>query len=372
MSANDERYLNGTRLSEVWAKVKAHVTTQLASYETKANVAIIDQTLTSAIGNLKASLGSAAYQDISIFASAEEMGEAQNDITSIKASVSTLQGYFTNGVAKSAAKLTTGAQTLFGNTYWTSGGVPTSIGTSSAPAGLNYVTDINSNLLYFDRTNSRVGIGTTSPGSKFSVNGNTTVTGNIAATGSITAIGNVLALGDVSADGGVSALGIAELAIGAGAGGSSVVSQIQIDGTTQTNTDGTVNLPAYPVWSTLSGKPTALSAFTNDTGYITDLDIVTTMSQTPSIAAQVGKMYTFGRYINSLTVTLPTMTDTTKTKVIMFMPPWNSGKNTISITSTHTIRYTDDYQIDAGGFYLMKALFVGNVWLVSAQKIKAI
>lgn len=56
--------------------------------------------------------------------------------------ITTLQGHFTNGVANSAAKLTTTRKTLWGNEYWTSGGVPTDIGTSSSNASLNYVLDI--------------------------------------------------------------------------------------------------------------------------------------------------------------------------------------------------------------------------------------
>lgn len=57
--------------------------------------------------------------------------------------VTTLEGYFdSSGNAKSALKLTTVNQTLFGNTYWTAGGVPTSVGTSSASASLDYVKNI--------------------------------------------------------------------------------------------------------------------------------------------------------------------------------------------------------------------------------------
>lgn len=42
-------------------------------------------------------------------------------------SVSTLQGYFTNGVANSAAKLTTVSKTAWGRTYWTANGVPDNV-----------------------------------------------------------------------------------------------------------------------------------------------------------------------------------------------------------------------------------------------------
>ena len=58
--------------------------------------------------------------------------------------VTTLEGYFTDGVANEAAKLSAVSKTLWGNTYWTSGGVPTSIGyDSSHTASLSNVANIN-------------------------------------------------------------------------------------------------------------------------------------------------------------------------------------------------------------------------------------
>ena len=51
--------------------------------------------------------------------------------------ISVLQSYFTNGVANSAAKLTTTSKKAWGQTYWTSGGVPTNIS-----GALTDVTDI--------------------------------------------------------------------------------------------------------------------------------------------------------------------------------------------------------------------------------------
>lgn len=56
--------------------------------------------------------------------------------------ITTLQGYFTNGVANNAARLSTVSKTLWGNTYWTSGGVPTSVGTTTNPASISNVTNI--------------------------------------------------------------------------------------------------------------------------------------------------------------------------------------------------------------------------------------
>lgn len=53
-------------------------------------------------------------------------------------SVTTLQGYFTNGVANSAttaSKLSTVSKTAWGQTYWTSGGIPTNISGNMTDVG---------------------------------------------------------------------------------------------------------------------------------------------------------------------------------------------------------------------------------------------
>ena len=69
--------------------------------------------------------------------------DAVTALTALTTRVGTLEGYFTNGNANNALRLTTTSKTLWGNTYWTSGGVPKSVGTSSSRASLSYVTNIN-------------------------------------------------------------------------------------------------------------------------------------------------------------------------------------------------------------------------------------
>lgn len=69
--------------------------------------------------------------------------DAVTALTTLATRVGTLEGYFTNGNANNALRLTTTSKTLWGNTYWTSGGVPKSVGTSSSRASLSYVTNIN-------------------------------------------------------------------------------------------------------------------------------------------------------------------------------------------------------------------------------------
>lgn len=69
--------------------------------------------------------------------------DAVTALTALTTRVGTLEGYFTNGNANNALRLTTTSKTLWGNTYWTSGGIPKSVGTSSSRASLSYVTNIN-------------------------------------------------------------------------------------------------------------------------------------------------------------------------------------------------------------------------------------
>lgn len=92
--------------------------------------------------------------------------------------ITTLQGYFTNGVANNAARLSTVSKTMWGNTYWTSGGVPTSVGTTTNPASLSNVTNIT--------MSGQISIG----GFIIEVvNGDLKFNGNIFATGGVSALG---------------------------------------------------------------------------------------------------------------------------------------------------------------------------------------
>ena len=117
-------------------------------------------------------------------------------------SVTTLQGYFTNGVANSAttaSKLSTVSKTAWGQTYWTSGGVPTNISGDMSSVGT--ITFSEANAVNIDKygnlkfksdsstsywqvatysgvvgivvknSDGYVGIGTTTPAYKLDVNG---------------------------------------------------------------------------------------------------------------------------------------------------------------------------------------------------------
>ncbi len=134
------------------------------------------------------------------------------------------------------------------------GGIATGIYGNSI--GLYYGTSHTAGLT-LDSTGN-VGIGTTSPSEKLHV------------------AGNILANGNIVANGGVAARGMATLQGGAG----NPVTQINVGSTAYTPSNGVVSLPAYPTWSTLSGKPTNVSAFTNDSGYIDSSALAVTFTTT--------------------------------------------------------------------------------------------
>lgn len=94
-------------------------------------------------------------------------------ITSVTSDIETLEGYFTNGVANSAARLADNySKMAWGQTYW-SGGVPLNV--SGAMTGVDSVNG----FLYITNSNSRLGIGTSQPSSTLHVAGGAYVTGSI-------------------------------------------------------------------------------------------------------------------------------------------------------------------------------------------------
>lgn len=90
--------------------------------------------------------------------------------------VTTLEGYFdASGNAKSALKLTTVSKTAWGQTYWTSDGVPDTISGNMTNVGNISFSASGKNIggfLYFDTTNSRIGVGESSPSYALDVYGN--------------------------------------------------------------------------------------------------------------------------------------------------------------------------------------------------------
>ena len=116
----------------------------------------------------------------------DDVSALQGNVSTLQSNVSTLQGnaqelygltgtlfsYFTNGVAKEAERLTTVSKTAWGQTYWTSDGVPTNISGT-----MNGVTAID-DTMYFTAGSGKVGIGVISPSETLDVGGTFRVSGN--------------------------------------------------------------------------------------------------------------------------------------------------------------------------------------------------
>ena len=97
--------------------------------------------------------------------------------------ITTLQGYFdANGNAKSALKLTTVSKTAWGKTFWTSGGVPTSISGDMTSVGDISFAESGKKIggfLYFDTANDRIGVDVDTPLSTLHVGGAGRFAGNV-------------------------------------------------------------------------------------------------------------------------------------------------------------------------------------------------
>lgn len=106
-----------------------------------------------------------------------------NQGKTLKGFIDTLTGYFdANGNAKSALKLTTVSKTAWGQTFWTSGGVPTSIsGDLAAVGNVSFQTSGKNigEVAYFDTVNKRLGIGKSSPAYALDVNGGAGFSGDV-------------------------------------------------------------------------------------------------------------------------------------------------------------------------------------------------
>jgi hypothetical protein len=86
-----------------------------------------------------------------------------------------------------------------------------------------------------------------------------------------------------------------------------------------------------------------------------------------TLTAAVDKYYTMTN-VGTLDITLPTMTDATKVKTIVFYISTDSAP-AVTFTSTHTVLYSDGFQIDADSTYEINALWNGTAWVVAMVKI---
>ena len=146
--------------------------------------------------------------------------------------------------------------------------------------------------------------------------------------------------------------------------------QVQSDWNATTGMGVILNKPTIPT------VPTNVSAFTNDAGYLTShqdisgkedkVGIVSASGTT--LTAEVGKYYTLSN-VGTLAITLPTIAaGTTKVQTVTFYIAAGSTP-AVTFTSTHSIYYSDGFEIAADSTYEVSAAYNGIAWVVASVKI---
>ena len=97
-------------------------------------------------------------------------------------------------------------------------------------------------------------------------------------------------------------------------------------------------------------------------------DIVVESTAVSTLIAEVGKYYRFDVPVDTLTITLPTMTDITTAKTIVFYLTAGSTP-AVTFTSTYSIYYSDGFEIAADSTYEVSAAYNGIAWVVASVKI---
>lgn len=150
--------------------------------------------------------------------------------------------------------------------------------------------------------------------------------------------------------------------------------QIQSDWE-QTNTEAKDFIKNKP---TIPTVPTNVSAFTNDAGYLTahqdisckeDKMLIDARNTSISaLTADVNKYYRLDIPAETLTITLPTISDATSVKSIVF---YMTGGTTpaITFTSSHNVYYSNGFAIERGKTYEVNALYNGDAWVVASVEI---
>ena len=130
-----------------------------------------------------------------------------------------------------------------------------------------------------------------------------------------------------------------------------------------TPTSGSENpVTSGGVYSALQGK-----ADTSDLASKEDkVDIVAASGTT--LSAEVGKYYTLSN-VGTLAITLPTIASgTTKVQTVTFYIAAGSTP-AVTFTSTHSIYYSDGFEIAANTTYEVSAAYNGIAWVVASVKI---
>ena len=118
--------------------------------------------------------------------------------------------------------------------------------------------------------------------------------------------------------------------------------------------DGTIDTNTY------------LTSHQDITGKEDKVDIVSASGTT--LSAEVDKYYTLSS-VGTLAITLPTIAaGTTKVQTVTFYIAAGSTP-AVTFTSTHSVYYSDGFEIAADSTYEVSALWNGVAWVVASVKI---
>lgn len=98
--------------------------------------------------------------------------------------------------------------------------------------------------------------------------------------------------------------------------------------------------------------------------------IIVPESGTTAIHGILGSYYRFDEVVNTLTITLPTVSDTTKIQgIIFFFTTGSTPAVTITSANSAAISYFESYVINPGVTYELNAIFNGVKWVISYARI---
>ena len=128
------------------------------------------------------------------------------------------------------------------------------------------------------------------------------------------------------------------------------------------NTSSLATVATSGSYNDLSNTPTIPDV----SGKEDKVDIVSASGAT--LTAEVGKYYTLSN-VGTLAITLPTIAaGTTKVQTVTFYIAAGSTP-AVTFTSTHSIYYSDGFEIAADTTYEVSAAYNGIAWVVASVKI---
>lgn len=141
--------------------------------------------------------------------------------------------------------------------------------------------------------------------------------------------------------------------------------------------DGTIDTNSYLTQhQSLQGYAT--EQWVSNQGYLTShqdisgkedrVTVTSVATGATALSAEVNNYYTFVDALETMAITLPTITDLTKVQSIVFF--FTAGTTpAITFTSSHSIYYHDGFEIEAGSTYEVNALFNGSAWVIASVNI---